>query len=249
MRENQFSKDILGPIVRKDTADQIRHARAEGNKELSHELSRQHKERAKKTAESIETQGKDRSIAEWTKKGLVFAHGMPILEGQQLKSEGTGNNLELKGKKNGAAERLSLILDKAPTLSVSTLSGKRYRLGSAYPTGILLADGFIQQGYASDEGTAAIDANTRVSMYKPAQDRVRVQEKVDVEKIEKEMDVFGEELEKTKRPSMYHYNEYVISKPTASCLYIDLDYYNPEKRLAELRQQMGEDRFDRYPKF
>jgi hypothetical protein len=231
MNPENFSKEYLGSVVRKDIAEQIKNARNSGERDKAKEIAGQHHERARQLAETVERNRKGRSVAELIKNGYIFAHGMPILENDKLKSAVTGNNKVLRGQNLNAFERLKLVIDKSPTLSTSTLSAKRHRLGAAYPTGVLLADGFVQQGYSSDEGTMAVDEKTRVSKYKTAQEQTKVQDTVDFENIEKKSDELGEKIIKSNGQGYaYHYNEYVVSKPPISSLFIDLDYYDPEKQ-------------------
>jgi hypothetical protein len=228
---SQASKEYLGPVVRSDTARQIRDARKNKDAVTAKSISQAHKERAVSTAQQVSGQAAQRSVEVLSDKGMIFAHGMPVLDSQFLMSASTNNNAALKGKSLSALERLNLIQKNSPTLSVSTLSGKRNQMGAAYHAGVLLDGGYVQQGYASDAGTAALDSKTRVLQYTDPQNAVKVQADLNIEEVEKQSDQEGRRT---------NYNEYVVANPEVSSLYIDLDYYDPVKNIESSNRQRAQ---------
>jgi hypothetical protein len=106
---SQASKEYLGPVVRSDTARQIRDARKNKDAVTAKSISQAHKERAVSTAQQVSGQAAQRSVEVLSDKGMIFAHGMPVLDSQFLMSASTNNNAALKGKSLSALERLNLI--------------------------------------------------------------------------------------------------------------------------------------------
>ncbi len=248
-----FSKAYHHPEYRKDIAKQILEARKSG--ENAEEVRAKFYEKTGGEKENLESQEKERSVAEIMKeKDLVVVHGMlmPELNPHTLRGSDFNNKvLDNTRKDIGFEDTYNVVAGLSPTISASIPSPDRPNNGLAFRHGVILVEGQILSAKKEDSGSVAFGLHKRIPKYGNEDHKhSAIQPNIDIESIVP-----------SAGPNSSTWNELTVEKPKIAGLFQDLsinnEYYNinnpeskwkvifPDKQESEILEEIEKEKAER----